>query len=111
MSRRSIGDQAAKDALETLTRAGPKRPRRWESEQRQAGVVVTYRGIPAGLQARVKEIAGDLGVNIGEVARAFLEAGVASYESGDLQLETHEITRKNTLYPGGHNSRGSEGDV
>ena len=99
MSRRSLGDQVDKDALDTLTRRAPKRARSWESEQRGRGVVVTYRGIPSELQARIKEIAGEHGVKVGELARRFLEHAIDAYAAGDLVLEPVEVTRKATLYP------------
>jgi hypothetical protein len=100
MGRRKLSDQATGDTIEVLSRPPKKRDRSWESAQRGKGVVVTYRGIPAELQARIKEIAGKHGVPIGELARAFLEYALAAYESGDLELSPVEVVTKATLYPG-----------
>jgi len=99
MERRKLGDQADKEALDTIARAGPKRDRSWEAEQRDRGIVATYRGIPPDVQARIKAIACEHQVNIGDVARRFLEHGIAAYESGDLDLEPVTVSTKKSLYP------------
>jgi len=100
MGRRKLGDQVNGDVIDVLAHAPPKRDRGWESEQRGKGVVVTYRGIPAELQARVKEIAKEHGVPIGELARRFLEYALDAYDAGDLELSPVEVVKKSTLYPG-----------
>jgi len=99
MGRRKLSETTAGDTIEVLSHPPARRDRGWEKEQRARGVVVTYRGIPAELQARVKEIAKENGVPIGELARSFLEYALAAYESGDLELAPVEIVKKRTLYP------------
>ena len=76
-----------------------KRKRDWERRQRKERGQVSYRGIPAELQERLKDIAQAHHVTVGEIARAFLEYGIEAYEAGDLPLKTHAITEKRTLYP------------
>ncbi len=99
MGRRKLNDQVNSEAIDVLAHAPAKRDRSWENGQRAKGVVVTYRGIPAELQARVKAIAKENGVPIGELARRFLEYAMDAYESGDLELATVEVVKKRTLYP------------
>ncbi len=83
-----------------------ERNRDWEREQRDRGIVATYRGIPSGLHEEVKKIASEMNVSVGDVARAFLEYALAAYEAGDLVLEpAFKITagvNNFTLYPNGH---------
>ena len=91
--RRSIADQLSSEPIEVLTKrpAKTRRNREWEKEQRETGVVVTYRGIPKSLNEKVKAVAAELGVPIGDVVRAFLENALNDYQTGDLSLdpETH----------------------
>jgi hypothetical protein len=76
-----------------------KRNRDWERKQRDRGVVATYRGIPSGLHETIKRVAKTLSVSVGDVARAFLEHGLAAYEAGDLELEPQfKITRAGTNF-------------
>jgi len=77
----------------------PKRSRDWEGEQRKRRIVATYRGIPPELQDRIKHIAKTHQVNIGDVARRFLEYAAAAYEAGDLELESVVLSTKRTLFP------------
>ena len=96
MARRSTGDLADKEALDVL---GAKRDRGWEAEQRKRGIVATYRGIPPELQDRIKAVASELGVNIGDVARRFLEYALAAYDAGEIDLRASIVSIKRTLYP------------
>ena len=98
MVRRNIKDQAGKEPIDVLSHS-PGRDRSWETEQRTRGVVVTYRGIPPELRGRIKEIAAELGVTVGDVARRFLEHGLDAFESGALKLRPAEKVTKRTLYP------------
>jgi len=75
-----------------------KRNREWEAQQ--ARVTVTYRGIPPELNARLKLVAEELEVPVGDVVRAFLERGLAAYEQGDLLLQPRLRIGRKTLYPG-----------
>ena len=87
MARRKSKDLADKEALDIL---GARRNRDWEAEQRKRGVVATYRGIPPELQDRIKAVASELGVNIGDVARRLLEYALDAYDAGDLELRAPE---------------------
>jgi hypothetical protein len=78
-----------------------KRNRDWERKKRRAGCVVTYRGVPQDVKARVKGVAHEHHVPIGEVARRFLEYALAAYDAGDLTLEAVFGPGKLTLYPEG----------
>lgn len=73
------------------------RTRTWEKANR----AVTYRGVPPQLHTRVKELAGELGVNLDDVARAFLEFGLACYQRGELRIEP-VLNLKLTLFPKGN---------
>lgn len=76
-----------------------KRNRGWETQQRDNSTVATYRGIPLELQQQLRQIAEDVHVTVGEVVRAFLEHGLAAYQSGALILAPQLKTGKLTLYP------------
>jgi hypothetical protein len=101
--RRSIADQLGNEPIEVLAKrpAKSRRNRTWEQEQRESGGVVTYRGIPKSLNEKVKQVAAELGVPIGDVVRAFLERGLADYKSGDVDLSPKLVTGRYTLYPSG----------
>lgn len=96
MARRSTGDLVDKEAVDLL---GKRRDRSWEAGQRKRGVVATYRGIPPELQERIKAVASEHQVNIGDVARRFLEYALEAYDAGELQLQAVSETPKRTLYP------------
>jgi len=98
----------AEEAVEVLARR-PSRARRnrsWEARQRKAGVAVTYRGIPPDLQKRLKRVAEEHSVPVGEVARRFLEHGLDAYEAGELVLRPVLVPGRLTLYPEGFEDRG-----
>lgn len=99
--RRSIADQISSEPIEVLTRRPTKssRSRNWEKEQRQKIGVVTYRGVPKSLNEKIKDVATELGVPIGDVVRAFLERSLADYHAGDLHLDPKLVTGRYTLYP------------
>ncbi len=102
MPRRSIADQVGDEPIDALVHrpSQAKRDRSWEKEHRAAGVV-TYRGIPVELNQRVKEIAEELGVPVGEVARALLEYGVQAFEEGRLDLTPQPAKARFSLFPRG----------
>jgi hypothetical protein len=105
--RRSIGDQISQEPIDVLQRrpSKAKRDRSWETEQREKLGQVSYRGIPAELNERVRALAKELDVITGEVARALMAHGLAAYEKGELELAAeekpeHEGGRcRHTLYP------------
>jgi len=99
--RRSIAAQLDSEPIEVLTKRPTKtrRNRNWEKKQRETTGVVTYRGIPKSLNEKIKKVAAELGVPIGDVVRAFLESSLADYKSGDLNLNPELVTGRYTLYP------------
>lgn len=85
---------------DSLWVAGPrKRSRQWERRHQSHKAV--YRGVDPKLALKVKEIAGELVVPEGEVARAVIEFALHEYQEGGLDL----IPRPNpnrmrmTLFP------------
>ena len=88
------------DIYENLRVAEPrKRDRNWEKEHQNQKVV--YRGVDPKLALRVKEIAGEIGVREGEVARFLLDYALRAYESGELDLIPHPDPERMrmTLFP------------
>lgn len=75
-----------------------KRNRAWE--QKRADWMISYRGIPPELQEQIKSLAAQLGVPVGDVARAFLEYGLQAYQRGQLPLKPHAGRGKLTLFDG-----------
>jgi hypothetical protein len=75
------------------------RDRNWERRTYDGKAV--YRGVDPYLALRVKEIAGDLMVNPGEVARKLLEYGLRAYAEGELNLDPrpHPERMHWTLFP------------
>jgi hypothetical protein len=70
---------------DTLRVAGPrKRSRQWEKRNQSHKAV--YRGVDPKLALKVKEIAGELDVPEGEVARAVIEFALREYQEGGLDL-------------------------
>jgi len=74
-----------------------KRKREWEKSHKPKH----YRGVPAEVRQKVKEVAEALGVPVDEVARAFLEYGLRCVERGTLRIEGRPSLRRvrMTLYP------------
>ena len=103
MPRRGISEQLGDEPIEVLARrpSRAKRNREWERQVREKQGVVTYRGIPPRLNESLKEIARDLGVPVGEVARAFLEYGLEACRKGDLVLKPEAVADKYSLFPSG----------
>ena len=89
--------EVPKDTIGLLSTPQPRRGRDWDEAHQTE--IHTYRGIPEGLHQEVKEIAGQVGVNVGEVARAFLEHGIKVYRQGRLRLDPVIVETKKTLYP------------
>ena len=74
-----------------------KRNRNWEKANNN--LRVTYRGVPEALIENIKEIAENLQVNTGDVARAFLEFGLNCFEEGEIQLNPKLKAQRMTLFP------------
>ena len=72
-----------------------------ERKRKQKEELVSYRGIPKTLQTDLKDIADELHVPIGQVARRFLEYGRDAYRRGDLTPEARAKVDavSFTLYP------------
>ena len=89
--RRPLDD--IKDKIPSLARKpqaarDTKRDRSWEQRQRDDPETqqVALRGIPRATWARMKEIAGELGITASELARLFLESALEDYETGALEI-------------------------
>lgn len=69
----------------------------------QSSKVHSYRGIPDQLDQKVKTIAQDLKVPVGEVVRVLLEYALSAYELGELMLNPQprivHAERNKTLFP------------
>lgn len=74
----------------------PSRARRNRDWERQ-NPPTCYRGIPPELHAAIVEIAGDLAVPPGDVARKLMEYGVAAYRAGSINFQP-VIVGKRRLY-------------
>ena len=81
------------------------RNRQWEREHQNKKVV--YRGVEPKLALKVKNIAGDLQVSAGEVARAVIEHALRAYERGGLDLYPRPDPERlrMTLYPSSDSPR------
>jgi hypothetical protein len=91
---------------DTLRVAGPrKRNRQWEKQHQSRKAV--YRGVDPKLALKVKNLAADLLVPEGEVARCILEYSLRAYEEGDLDLlpRPNPMRMRMTLYPSSPVSR------
>ena len=94
------------DIFESLPVAEQRqRNRGWEKKNQDQKVV--YRGVDPKAALRVREIADELKVPAGEVARAFLEFGLDAYSRGDLDLDPrlNPERLRMTLFPKGKQPR------
>ncbi len=83
--------------LDSLRAEPPKRrDRSWDNARTH--LVATYRGIPIEVQSTVKEIAADLEVTTGEVARALFEYALRSVAQDQLRLQARPKGVRMTLY-------------
>jgi hypothetical protein len=73
-----------------------KRSRTWEKSRQDQ--VVTYRGIPPEVREGLASLAQMLDVPVDEIARAFLEFGVAQYQSGGIRLNPLPKAQRMTLF-------------
>lgn len=100
--RRSMREAPVVDrALATIKAPAPeagRRDRTWEQEQRQAGHVVTYRGIPAEVQERIRNMAAEIGVPVGEIARLALERLLAEYEQGQVKPQVRIVQARRSIF-------------
>ncbi len=78
-------------------RPEPKRNRAWEQAHRG----VTFRKVPTEVRAAVLQVAGETGYTASQIAQAFLEYALESYNRHEFALETELGPRGVTLYPGG----------
>ena len=107
--RRSMGEAPVVDrALATIKAPGleaSRRDRTWEQEQRAAGRVVTYRGVPTEVQEQIRNMAAEIGVPVGEVARLALERLIDDYEHGRVKPEAHVVHARRSLFDAGGRKR------
>ena len=90
------------DIFESLPVAEQRqRNRGWEKKNQDQKVV--YRGVDPKAALQVREIADELKVPTGEVARALLEYGLDAYSRGDLDLDPrlNPERLRMTLFPKG----------
>ncbi|MBT4456959.1 MAG: hypothetical protein HOC56_01650 [Anaerolineae bacterium] len=88
------------DIFESLPVAVPRqRGRVWE--RKHQGEKVVYRGVDPNAALRVRQIADELQVPTGEVARALLDYGLAAYSRGGLNLSPrpNPARLRMTLFP------------
>lgn len=99
--RRSIAEIREPVEIDVLVHrpSRAKRDRSWEKRVRREQGQVCYRGVPAEVNEAIKAIAQELGVVVGEVARAFLEEGIRQYRAGRLRLTVHKVGGRWTIYP------------
>jgi hypothetical protein len=88
-------------ALSAGLRLAEKRTRSRHWEKENLSWKAMYRGVDPALALQVKQIAGDLQVPTGEVARALLEYGLRALGSGELELlpQPNLPGMRMTLYP------------
>lgn len=81
------------------------RNRQWERQHQKQKV--TYRGVEPKLALKVKNIAGQLHVPEGEVARALIEHALRAYERGELDLYPRPDPERirMTLFPSSGSAR------
>ena len=86
-----------KSILDSLRAEPPKkRDRSWDNARSQ--FVATYRGVPKEIQDKVKEIATELEVKTGEVARALFEYSLESANRSELVFEARPRGVRMTLF-------------
>jgi hypothetical protein len=88
------------DIFESLPVAAPReRDRTWERNHQ--GEKVVYRGVDPNAALQVRQIADELQVPAGEVARALLDYGLDAYSRGDLNLSPrpNPARLRMTLFP------------
>lgn len=61
--------------------------------------IATFRGIPPKLHQSIKNIAKELGISPGELARYFLEHGLKRIEAGEDEVAPTFVPGGYTLYP------------
>ena len=94
--------QPSMTPLDFIPSAVPKKRANRKWDKARQGEIATYRGIPAETHQLLIHLAGSLNVPVDEVARAFLEFGIASYHSGKLALNPHPKAQRMTLFPDGN---------
>lgn len=89
-------EPAAVTAKPSTLKHRPSRAQRNREWERQ-NPPTCYRGIPAELHAAIVEIANDLAVPPGDVARKLLEFGLVAYRAGKINFQP-VIVGKRRLY-------------
>ena len=99
MAERQKPFSQAEEPADAIPTPKAKRRRRWEREQRNDPdtMQVTYRGIPRALSAELKALAEAERVTVSELARLFLEYGLAAHQAGELVIETEPSKAKRSV--------------
>lgn len=88
-------EPAAKPASLKHRPSRAQRNRDWERQHPPT----CYRGIPDELHAAIVEIADDLAVPPGDVARKFLEYGLAAYRAGNISFQPIIVGKRRLYVP------------
>jgi hypothetical protein len=59
----------------------------------------TYHGVTNEIKIKMDALAENHHIPVGELARYFLEEGLATYRTGDLKLKKTVVHTRNSLYP------------
>jgi len=100
-SSEPVSAQPVSPSIYDSLRVAEERTRNRQWERAHQDQKVTYRGVEPKLALRVKNIAGELRVPEGEVARAVIEHALRAYERGELDLypRLDPQRMRMTLYP------------
>lgn len=85
-SSEPVSTQLVSPTIYDSLRVAEERTRNRQWERTHQDQKVTYRGVEPKLALKVKNIAGNLHVPEGEVARAVIEHALRAYERGELDL-------------------------
>jgi len=85
MAKKGLTRQNLQVNPDGMTFGKTRRDRSWDAEHKDQ--VAHYRGIPPEVKREIINIAAELRVPVGQLARAFLEYGIEQYRSGALILE------------------------
>ncbi|HPO85093.1 MAG TPA: hypothetical protein PLN86_04505 [Candidatus Hydrogenedentes bacterium] len=106
-SSEPVSTQLVSPTIYDSLRVAEERSRNRQWERKHQDQKVTYRGVEPKLALKVKNIAGNLHVPEGEVARAVIEHALRAYERGELDLypRLDPNRMRMTLYPASDSAR------
>ncbi|QRN84452.1 hypothetical protein JR338_12770 (plasmid) [Chloroflexota bacterium] len=100
MVKDEIENLEKKDQSATMpTQKGGGEEQKVPSKKATKVHIATFRGIPLKLHESLKSIAADLGIAPGELARYFLENGLARIGTGKEEVAPSFVPGGYTLYP------------